>query len=78
MEPGQAIFIPIQISGLKIMILGLTGLISGISGWIEASGKRGKEVKMNVHIIVREYEIQEKITFFKISLLLPDKHVSRA
>ena len=27
---------------------------------------------------VREYEIQEKITFFKISPLLPDKHVSRA
>ena len=28
--------------------------------------------------VVGEYEIQEKITFFKISPLLPDKHVSRA
>ena len=28
--------------------------------------------------IVGEYEIQENITFFKISLLLPDYHVSRA
>ena len=28
--------------------------------------------------MIGEYEIQEKITFFKISLLLPDYHVSRA